>query len=252
MRERTSAANQAKHFRSLQQFWRWLVYVEGELDVSPMATLRPPHVPPKPVPVIPDDVVESLLAVCEKDRARKSARAQSPNRPNEKQFEARRDAALIRTLFDTGMRVGELVGIEVDDLDWRYDVFHVTGKGDKQRACPFGDKTANSLRRYLRARAQHSFAAKDAFWLGRLGPLTVSGVAQMLERRCQQAYVGRLHPHQFRHTFAHIWQLFGGQEGDLMRLMGWQSREMADRYGQSAAAVRAQEAHRRLSLGNRL
>ncbi len=252
VRERTSPANQAKHFRTLQQFWRWLVDVECELDASPMATLKAPRVPPKPVPVIPDDVIEALLAVCETEGKRKRPGAPGPVRPNETQFSARRDAALIRTLMDTGMRVGELVGIELDDLDWRYGVFHVTGKGSKQRACVFGDSTAAALRRYLRVRAHHPYAAKDAFWLGRLGGLTVSGVGQLLERRCAQAYVGRLHPHQFRHTFAHIWQLLGGQDGDLMNLMGWTSRDMVTHYAASAAAIRAQEAHRRLSPGNRL
>jgi integrase len=54
----------------------------------------------------------------------------------------------------------------------------------------------------------------------------------------------------FRHTFAHRWLSEGGQEQDLMRLAGWQSREMLGRYGASAADQRAREAHRRMSLGD--
>ena len=66
--------------------------------------------------------------------------------------------------------------------------------------------------------------------IGRRGRLTETGVAQMLRRRAEQAGNRRgLHPHLFRHTFAHQWLAEGGSEGDLMRLAGWRSRTMLQR-----------------------
>lgn len=171
-----------------------------------------------------------------------------------KGFAERRDSAILRLFYDTGMRLEQLAGLDVADVDMDDDVCHVLGKGRRRRAAPFGNQTGQVLARYLRARMRHPQAHLEQLWLGDRNrpPMTADGIAQMVRRRGAQAGVDGLHPHMFRHTFAHTMRQAGIDDDSLVRLAGWQSREMLGRYGASAADERAREAHRRLSPGDRL
>jgi site-specific recombinase XerD len=162
--ERWRPLTALNRYRGLQAFFKWAV-AEDELDASPMAGMNPPQIPDEPPSVLTDEELRRLLKACEG-----------------RDFTDRRDAAIIRLFLDTGVRVAEAAGIMLPgDLDLDDQVVIVLGKGRRPRAVPFGRKTALALDRYLRMRANHSFAHLPNLWLGRAGAMTPSGLLAQLQ-----------------------------------------------------------------------
>jgi site-specific recombinase XerD len=233
--ESRKPATAATRYRALARLFSWLVS-EGELTQSPMHGMHGPKVPDDPPAVLTMEDLRRLLGTCRGTT-----------------FEERRDAAVLRLFIDTGVRLSELAGLSVEDVDLDEGLAVVTGKGRRRRAVPLGAKTTAALDRYLRIRPGHAPPRSTALWIGQKGPMTAGGIRQMIQRRAREAGLDqRIWPHLFRHTGAHQWLAAGGSEGDLMSLYGWRSSSMLRRYGSSAAAERARKAHAELSLGDRV
>ena len=116
-----------------------------------MAKMRPPIIPEQPVPVLSDDQVRGLLAVC-----------------SGKDFRDRRDTAIIRLFLDTGMRLESMGGLryraeddDSSDVDLRSRVVRIIAKGCPEMVLPIGTKAARDIDRYIRARAAHPRCGAD-------------------------------------------------------------------------------------------
>lgn len=224
----------------MRHFFRFL-HAEGEMERDPTEGIRSPAPAEAHTEVVAPEDLRRLLDTCKG-----------------KDFVSRRDTAILMGFLDGGLRLAELAGMQVHDVDVKDRMLYVVGKGSarsgpRPRAVPLGVKATQAFDRYLRERRRHPWADADALWLGgrNRGPITPASIKRTIERR--GAAVGlTLHPHMLRHTWAHQFRSGGGSEGDLMVIGGWKSRAMLDRYGRAAASERAREAARRHSLGDRL
>lgn len=208
---------------------------EGELDENPMKTLSPPQPQMKPVPVITDAELGAVLKACKG-----------------RDFRDRRDEAIIRMLLDCGLRVSELCGLRIRDVNLDQEMAIVTGKGNKVRPDYYSARTTAALDRYLRTRGAQRWSHLEAFFLTQRGAMSPDGVRERMQVRGAMAGIEDLHPHRFRHTFAHDFLMAGGQERDLKRLAGWSSDIMLERYGASVADERAKSAAHRMKRGDRV
>jgi site-specific recombinase XerD len=118
--------------RGLRRFCRWLV-VEGELDKAPTEGVELPDPVAKPVRILSDDELAELYKACAVPRGRAGAY-------DRRIFDGRRDEMMLCVLVDCGVRVSELVGLTLTDVDQDRDMVYVVGKGSRPRAVPIGQR----------------------------------------------------------------------------------------------------------------
>jgi integrase/recombinase XerC len=169
----------ARRLAATRAFLRHLVR-EGDLSADPSRTLRTPkHRRPLPAQLGESDV-DRLIAA-----------ARTP-----------RDRAILETLYGGGLRVGELVGLDGDDLDLRSGVARVRGKGRKERLCPLGDAAVAALRGHLEERPGGG-DPRPVFRNRRGGRLTARSVHRLLRECALRAGLPPgVKPHTLRHSFA--------------------------------------------------
>ncbi|AKG53540.1 integrase/recombinase XerD [Dehalogenimonas sp. WBC-2] len=210
-----SAYSVAGKVRSLKAFSSWL-FREGYISENILTNCKPPKVPF--VIVEPLSSVEIDLLV----------RAHDPMT-----LTGCRDIAILTLMLDTGIRLSELCGLRLEEVNVDGGYCKVLGKGNKERVVPFGALTQKVLWRWLIHFRPEPLAAKDKYFF-----LTIHGnymmpnaVKLLMIRWGKRAGVPRLHAHLLRHTFATNYLLY--QCGDVFRLqliLGHTSLGMVNRY----------------------
>ena len=158
-----------------------------------------------------------------------------------------RDRALILVLVGTGCRLGEIVGMTLDCIDWEQEMILVEGKGMRQRWVAPGERVMAALRQ--------SMDDSKLVWPSVRGgkALTEQGVYLALRRIGKRAGVVHVHPHRFRTTFACMFdEITDGDVQSLQVLMGHSKVEQTLHYSGWNRTARALDAQRRVGLGDRL
>ena len=182
-----AATSRARRLSALRQFYRFLQQ-EEKLAVNPAELLDSPRLPMKLPKVLGEKEVEALLAAADSDTPL-----------------GLRDAALLEVLYATGLRVSELVGLTLKQVDLRRGVVRPLGKGQKERLVPMVPQAVEKLRRYLAEGRPQLLKERDSpyIFLNSKGKgLTRQGFWKLLRSYALKANVRHLSPHVLRHSFA--------------------------------------------------
>lgn len=211
----------------LSALWSWAVK-EGLVGENIMRQVDRPK--PGKVVIQPytKDEVRRLLEACKINK--------EYHRPGQKpaansRHTALRDRAVLLTLLDTGLRAGELCGLNVADLNLKEQRLLVRqGKGDKQRFVYIAARTGLVLKRYLKSREDLEVGRPPLFITGNITRLSKGALLQFIVRAGERAGVEGANVHRFRHTFA-IESLRNGMSAYvLQQLLGHSSMDMVRRY----------------------
>lgn len=221
--------------RSMKAFASWLEN-EGYTSGNVFAKLKPPRVPKKVVQVLNEEEIKSVLKSFNQDTS-----------------VGARGYAICVLLLDTGMRSGELCGIQFDDVDFDRGLIKVNGKGAKERFVPFGSMAKRALQRYVRVfRPEPAMASVGNLFLSRYGyPLSTNAITHFMDRLGSNTGIDRLHAHLWRHTAGVRYLMAGGDVFSLQTILGHSTLEMTRHYVQ-LASQHIEIQHRRFSPADNL
>ncbi len=183
--EGVSARTIARELSTLRSFFHFLMR-EGHAEVNPAAEVRAPKVRRRLPEVLDVDEMARLLEI----------RGESPL--------AVRDLAMMELLYSSGLRLSELVSLNLTDLDLHEGLVRVIGKGNRERVLPVGRVARTALQRWLSKRAAYASAEETALFISKQGRrLGRRAVEKRLQQwGIQQGLSSRVHPHRLRHSFA--------------------------------------------------
>jgi tyrosine recombinase XerC len=176
---------QGRHLSCLRSFFKFLTR-EGILKTNPILILLSPKQEKHLPQFLTEEEVTKLI--------------ESAFAKNEKDERGLRDRAILETFYSTGIRISELVGLDLEDMDFISGVAKVMGKGKKERIVPIGDVAASSIRKYLEKRKKSS----DAIFLNKNGRrISARGVRNIVGKYLRIAGIRQgVSPHTLRHSFA--------------------------------------------------
>jgi integrase/recombinase XerC len=213
--QKLSVVSIRRKLAALRVFFRFLVR-EKLAPVNAPRLLRTPRGPKKLPDVMSTEQANALLD---------GVAAGKVERPH-----PARDLAILELLYGCGVRVSELVGVNLDDIDRGERWLRVRGKGRKERQVPFGGKAADALERYL---AERTSGEQALFLNHRGGRLTDRGVRGIIKLYATlMAGDSSLHPHSFRHAFATHLLSDGADLRSIQELLGHAQLSTTQKYTQ--------------------
>ena len=216
-KEGLKKSSAGRHLSALRTFFAYLKR-EGKVSVNPARAIATP----KADAALPRTLSVSEVAAVVEARTGDDALS-------------RRDRALLELLYATGLRVGELVALDIPDVDPSSRQLRTLGKGRKERIVPFGERAAAALRSYLSVRGTlgpKGARRVEAVFLNAEGTrLTDRSVRRILNRALREAAVLRhVSPHALRHSFAtHLLQA-GADLRAIQELLGHASLATTQKY----------------------
>ena len=212
----------ARKVSSLKQFYQFLV-AEGHLQDDPTLFIESPIQTKRLPKALNEQAILALLNACETGLpyAGKLAAALK-----------RRDQAMIYLLYATGVRVSELLSVEISKIDIEAGLVRVFGKRSKERMIPFAPVAGEAIHQYLTLARPLLQPKSDFLFIGQNGaPLTRQAFWKTLKKLAEQAGIkGSLHPHMLRHTFATDLLKAGMNLRSLQMLLGHSDLQTTEIY----------------------